>query len=181
MRRSRRWGFVVLLAAITGYMVHQQNSIDSAGFLEESLLEIERHLPKRAARNQAVSHVPVAWHLDHSLKVVNSICDALTVSNPQNFEHSFSASRFYCFTLGYIPRGVAQSPKAVRPPAIITPEDLLLQLEMARVKLRSIEGLDEKAHFEHPYFKMLDKGQAKRFVKIHTEHHLKIIRDILEK
>ncbi len=181
MRHPRRWGFVILLGVLISYTVYQQNAEENEGFLEVSLLEIEAFLPKKAQRNPTVSHVSVGWHLDHSLKVVNSICDALTLSDPKKFTGSFSMSRLYCFTLGYIPRGVGKSPKSVRPPAVITPEDLLLQLETARRKLKSIEGLDDKAHFDHPYFKALDKGQAKRFIKLHTEHHLKIIRDILEK
>ncbi len=181
MRHLRRRGFVILLGAIISYILYEQNSIENAGFLEDSLLEIETHLIKREQRNLKVSQVSVGWHLGHSLKVVNTICDALTLSNPEKFKGNFSASRLYCFTIGYIPRGVGKSPKSVRPTALITPEELLLQLQTARKKLRSIEGLDDKAHFEHPYFKTLDKGQTKRFIKLHTEHHLKIIRDILEK
>ncbi|MEO0902674.1 MAG: hypothetical protein AAFY00_11940, partial [Bacteroidota bacterium] len=45
---------------------------------------------------------------------------------------------------------------------------------------KMIEGLSEDAHFEHPNFDVINKGQTKRFLKIHTGHHLKIIKDILK-
>ena len=173
---------LILLALIfiLSVFVLVNNSESGPDFLDEQFSEMVNYIPKRDARNQKISEADVAWHLDHSLKTINRICDALEESNPDNFKSSFSFSRMFVFTSGIIPRGVAQSPKSVRPPKIILTDSIYLQLEEAKESLKKIEALDAKAYFKHPYFKKLDKGQTMRFLKIHTKHHLKIIRDILK-
>jgi len=86
----------------------------------------------------------------------------------------------FCHTFNHIPRGRAQSPKYVLPPAIITADDILTQLEEAKTRLHELQGLDPKANIKHPFFKQLNLAQSKRFMQVHTTHHLKIIRDILK-
>ncbi|WP_394748416.1 DUF1569 domain-containing protein [Spongiimicrobium salis] len=149
--------------------------------MEQQLTLIETYLSKRDQLNTNVSAVPVAWHLDHSLKVINGICDTLNASDPKTYQPNFSFLRLFCYTFNYIPRGKAKAPKSVRPPKIITTEAILTQLQTAKEKLEKVLEMDDHVHFKHPYFKELNKKQALRFMQLHTEHHLKIVRDILEK
>ncbi|MEO0525962.1 MAG: DUF1569 domain-containing protein [Bacteroidota bacterium] len=176
---KKRIGILLITGIILFLSVLKQNSIWKDDFLEPELKELQGYIEYRDNLNPLVSEVPVAWHLDHSLKVINNICDTLNTSNPETYKHTFNGGRLFCFTLGYIPRGAGQSPKSAHPPATIHTEDLHSQLRTARMKLRSIAVLDERTNFKHPYFNILNKGQSKRFIKIHTEHHLKIIKDIL--
>ena len=155
------------------------SSEPATGFLDEQFAEMVDHIPQRDRLNPKVSQADVAWHLDHSLRSINKICEALKASDPDKFRPNFSLSRVFVFTSGIIPRGVAQSPKSVLPPEIISTDSLYLQLEEAKKNLKELQALDSKAHFKHPYFKVLNKGQTFRFLKIHTQHHLKIIRDIV--
>ncbi|WP_147296636.1 DUF1569 domain-containing protein [Flagellimonas nanhaiensis] len=157
-----------------------QISKDNSTFLDEQFLQIADFIPLRDQQNAKVSAGDVAWHLDHSLKTINRIYEVLKSSNPKEYKRSFSFSRVFVFTSGIIPRGVARAPKSVRPPEIILTENLHLQLEQARENLKKFGELKDKAHFKHPYFKVLDKTQSIRFLKIHTRHHLKIVRDILK-
>ena len=157
-----------------------RNSETSTDFMDDQIGILESHILKRDAFNPKVSEADVAWHIDHSLKTINRICEVLESSNPEDFEPNFSFSRLCVFAWGDFPRGVAKAPKTVRPPNVIRTEDLYLQLQEAKENLVKLEGLAEKAHFEHPYFNVINKGQTKRFLKIHTGHHLKIIRDILK-
>ncbi|WP_420320606.1 DUF1569 domain-containing protein [Flagellimonas sp.] len=135
----------------------------------------------RDVLNPKVSKANVAWHLDHMLKTINVICKSLEVSNPEEYKSNFSLTRAIIYTLGDFPRGVAKAPRVVRPPEVINTEDLHRQLQMAKENLQAIQSLDAKAHFEHPYFSVLNKNQSIRFLKIHTGHHLKIVRDIVKK
>ncbi|MDO1501835.1 DUF1569 domain-containing protein [Winogradskyella maritima] len=147
--------------------------------VQKQLSEIENHITKATTENKAVSKSNIAWHLDHSLKVVNGVAGLLQQSDPEGFKPNFSAMRLYCFTFNYIPRGKGKSPKAVLPPEIITAEDLKKQVNYAKSELQHVIDLPKTANFKHPYFGQLNKQQTLRFLKLHTEHHLKIVRDIL--
>ncbi len=148
-------------------------------YMNSELNKIEKYLLHRDSLNTQISKVTVAWHLDHSLKVINGICDSLQKSKPEIFKRKFNMARIFSFTFGFIPRGRAQSPKSVMPPDTIKTEDIVSQLMTARNKLIGLEALNEKSNFKHPVFDQLDKKQTKRFIEIHTRHHLKIIKDIL--
>lgn len=171
--------FLALIFVLLGFSL-ARNSESSTPFMDDQILLLESYILKRDTHNPKISKADVAWHVDHSLKTINRICEALEGSDPAKFKSNFSFSRLCIFAWGDFPRGVAKAPKSVRPPEDITTENLYLQLEEAKQNLKRIESLDEKAHFKHPYFKTIDKGQTKRFLKIHTGHHLKIIKDILK-
>jgi hypothetical protein len=149
-------------------------------FLDEEFVEIEQLFEKRNNSNTKVSEANVAWHLDHLLKTINQVSKKLMNSDPENFNSNFSAQRTFVHTSGIIPRGVAQSPENVRPPEVILLDSLKIQLKEAKINVEKITNLDEKANFEHPVFNQLDRDQTRRFLDVHTNHHLKIIRDILE-
>ena len=178
MLKKALYFLIVLLAVFVVFAVIN-NREKSDDFLDKELAEIESLIEKRDVKNTAVSQADVAWHLDHSLKVVNRLSESLSTSNPEDFASELNMSRLVVFTTGIIPRGRAQASEEVLPPAEIRTEDILAQLATARTNLTGLSDLDEKAHMEHPVFRTLDKGQTKRLMKVHTRHHLKIIRDIL--
>ncbi len=126
-----------------------------------------------------VSSSNVAWHLDHSLKVLKSVCDFLIESDPKDYKWKFNKWRVIIFIQGSIPRGKARAPKQVRPPENITIANLKLQLKEVRELLNTIEKLPEKSYFDHHIFGKLHRKKTIRFLEIHTNHHIKIIKDIL--
>ena len=144
------------------------------------LAKIENTIEFRDAKNEEVSKSDVAWHLDHMLKVINRITETLEASDPEAYEGSFNFTKIASLTAGFIPRGRAQSPQSVRPPEIILTKDIFKQLTEARRNIETLQTLEAKANFAHPIFGMLDKAQTIRFLEVHTNHHLKIIADILE-
>ena len=168
--------FIVLLVVYSKMKMNQ----DDPKVLEPLLADIENAIQFRDQKDLAVSKVDVAWQLDHMLKVINRITDTLERSNPDAYSSSINAARTMSLTAGYIPRGRAQSPDVVRPPEIIITEDIYAQLEDARANINTLIALDKNANFEHPYFGQLNKGQAVRFLEVHTKHHLKIVDDILK-
>ncbi len=154
--------------------------VTDPNFMDNNIAEIEQKIPLRDELNPSVSKVDVAWHLDHSLKTINRICDSLFASNPDSYRSSINISRILSLSNNYIPRGKAQSPKVVLPPEEIRTEDLYIQLEDAKKNLVRIFEANVNSNFRHPVFGLLNRGQALRFIEVHTEHHLKIMRDILE-
>lgn len=182
MGKLKNTGLILLvLVLVLTVFILVRSTESGPNFLDEEFSEIVNYIPQRDRRNAKVSEVDVAWHLDHSLKTINRICEWLEQSNPEKYRPSFSLSRVVVLSSGIIPRGVAQSPKSVRPPKEILTDSLYLQIEEAKINLQNIENLDANAHFRHPYFDVINKRQTKRFLKVHTVHHLKIIRDILKK
>jgi len=154
--------------------------MNTSKFLKKELRKLESYIPQMDRLNLSVSKATVAWHLDHMLKTILNICKGLSTSDPKAYKWSFSASRMFCHTFNHIPRGRAQSPKYVLPPEIIRTENIFTQLTEAKVQLRSLKDLDPNSNINHPFFKQLNLKQSKRFIQVHTNHHLKIVRDILK-
>ena len=149
-------------------------------FLKEQIATIEKmndHLELSATQ---VSTKGVDWHVDHMLKVIIKVSNALKKSDPSTFRRKYNLLRSVIFVSGKIPRGKGKAPKSVLPPEVILKEDLLLQIKEARKHLNEMKELQTDSNFKHPYFGVLNLKMAQRFLDIHTKHHLKIIREILQ-
>ncbi len=142
--------------------------------------KLERYLSVKDKRKASVTTSDVAWQIDHSLKVINLVSETLLKSNPEDYKSNFNTWRLVLFTIGYFPRGKVKAPKYVRPPEIITIEDLNEQILLAYQNIERLKLADKHAHFKHFIFGLLDKKRTVRFLQLHTNHHLKIIRDILK-
>ena len=148
--------------------------------LEQELSFIKENLHHLEKENSAVSKASVGWHLDHSLKVMNSVLDTLKNSDASEYKKRFNFFHFYIFLKGSFPRGKVRSPKQVLPPEIILKEDLESQLHLVENKLKNYTIIQENQYFTHPIFKQLNKKQTLKFLKLHSQHHFKIIQDILK-
>ncbi len=140
--------------------------------------DLKQYLPKCELRAEKVSKNGVDWHLDHSCKVINGVYQALQESKPEQYKPKFSFWRQMVMLTGVIPRGVGKAPKVVRPPEVIVLKDIEKQLALCEVSIRELDNLPENAHFKHPVFGHLNRKQTRKFLAIHTRHHLKIIKDI---
>ncbi len=149
--------------------------------LDKEFSLIKEYIDYQEKNNLKISKANVGWHLDHSLKVINSVFAALETSSSNDYTRKFNVLRLFTFTLGSFPRGKAKSPKRVLPPEIIEKEDIENQLEKAITNFEKIEGLEENQFFMHPLFKQLNKKQTIKFLRLHTNHHLKIVKDIVQK
>jgi hypothetical protein len=126
-----------------------------------------------------VSEGSVGWHLDHSLRVIIKVVDAIAEPKAEPFRWRFNAARLYVLSLGHIPRGSARSPREVQPEEVITEPALRKRLSVAYQKLAECEQLSAGTHWPHPYFGELNQRMTRRFLYVHTHHHQKIMRDIL--
>lgn len=148
--------------------------------LTKMLFKVEEYISSKNKNNSEISQSTVGWQLDHALKVFNSVSEQAIDSNPENYKSNFSFMRVVLFKLGFFPRGKARAPKSVRPPETIVEAEIHNQLQVARTYIKKLETLPENAYFNHPMFGMINRKQTVRFLEIHTNHHLKIIRDILK-
>jgi len=148
--------------------------------IKQYINTLETHITKHETVNPKVSKVNIGWQIDHSLKVINSVCKTLQASEPSTYKNNFSLFGKFFFALGFFPRGKARAPKYVKPPEVILKEDLISQIEEAKSNVETISSLDHNAYFKHPLFGNINKVRVTRFLELHTNHHLKIIDDILK-
>lgn len=142
--------------------------------------EIEQDIPFKDRKNDSVSVSNIGWQLDHSLKVFNVVSEWTIQSDPKEYEQKFNFWRMVLFPIGYIPRGKVKAPKIVQPPNIILDEDLYTQLQAAKNHISILKSLPKSSYFKHFIFGKLSKKQTLRFLQMHTNHHLKIVRAILK-
>ncbi len=147
--------------------------------LKIELTLIEEHIKESHQFNNEVSSKAVAWHLDHSLKVILQVSAVIEKSDPTLYKWTFNIPRTLVFLIGNFPRGKGKAPKGVLPPEKITQDDLYKQIALAKNALNNMVNLPAKSNFKHPIFGILNLSQTKKFLKLHTLHHLKICNDIM--
>ena len=149
-------------------------------FLKEQIATLEKMIDHLELSETQVSAKGIDWHVDHMLKVIIKVSNVLKNSDPLVYQRKYNLLRSVIFVSGKIPRGKGKAPKSVLPPEVILKEDLFLQIKEARKNLNEMKDLPAKSNFKHPYFGVLNLKMAQRFLDIHTNHHLKIIREILQ-
>lgn len=147
--------------------------------VESLLAEFKSLIPHQEKIVTSVSGSSIGWQLDHTLKVINSVCQVIPKSNPEEYKPKTTFSKALVFTTGFIPRGRARAPKVVT--ADKTSEyELLLQFNQAEESLKVFSSLQPNQFFQHPIFGHLNAKDTQKFLYIHSYHHLKIMRDILK-
>ena len=141
--------------------------------------QLENHIPCSESMNFSVSQSSVGWQIEHSLLTINGIITAIQNSNPKEYSWQLSFIKWVILATKKIPRGKAKAPKVVVPKEGITIADLELHLAKARDAIKALEFVSKNHFFKHPYFGNLKKKQTILFLEIHTQHHLKIIHDIV--
>ncbi|MGS2727531.1 hypothetical protein ACU8DI_13050 [Psychroserpens sp. BH13MA-6] len=150
-----------------------------SSFLSNEMNELKTYITEESIINESISTVKVGWHLEHILLTINEIYLNMESSNPKTFKKRPNLTRILMFSGNKIPRGKAKAPQVVQPQGKITVHRILKNYELAEEVLQKFDALNEYSYIKHPSAGYLNREDAKRFLKIHTEHHLKIIRDIL--
>jgi len=146
--------------------------------LKNKLDQIAQLINQGNTKNNKISAEGVYWHLNHSLLIINNVTKVLIKSTPLDYKTNFNFARTLIFALNFIPRGKGKAPKAVHPPNDTTKEALHKQLDEAKQLITHFKDLPTKSNFRHPLFGVLNLKQTLKFLKLHTNHHLKICRDI---
>ena len=141
--------------------------------------QLENHIQYSESTNFLVSQSTVGWQIEHSLLTINGIITAIQNSNPKEYSWQFSFMKWIILATKKIPRGKAKAPKVVVPKEGVTIANLEQHLAKARNAITTLELISKEHFFTHPYFGDLKKKQTILFLEIHTQHHLKIIHDIV--
>ncbi len=146
--------------------------------LRKQLDELESYIPQLEVRNDAISASTVGWQIEHDLLVISSVIEGVKRSDPAAYKWQFKPLKYVVLWRGVIPRGKVGAPKLVTP-GEITQDTLNAHIALCRQRLVELEQVEAGNYFTHPFFGDLKKKETFRFLYVHTEHHLKIIREIL--
>ena len=167
---------ILLLSSATSMESDKRNSN-----LKVKLNEVASYIAVRDTINLEVSEASIAWHMDHIYLMVNQLYKALEYSDESNYKAESNKTRDYVFTSNTLPRGKVTAPASVRPAENVTINTLQMHYDEALATVEKLPMLAEKKHFNHPILGTMNRDETIKFLTIHTEHHLKIIRDILKK
>ena len=146
--------------------------------LLKQLDELESYIPQLEIRNNMISASTVGWQIEHDLLVISSVIEGVKRSNPASYKWRFKPLKYVILWRGVIPRGKVGAPKLVTP-GEITQETLQTHVDLCRGRVEELEKVETGNYFTHPFFGDLKKKETFRFLYVHTEHHLKIIREML--
>lgn len=142
------------------------------------LREMQELSEKWEHKNPSISAESVGWHLLHNLQVINGMIAGLAASDPSKYSPKASFTKWLILLTKKIPRGKAQAPNSAVPKHIDKVE-LDVALDRASLSILNLLNQMPNKFFTHPGFGDLNTRMTKRFLWIHTEHHLKIVRDML--
>jgi hypothetical protein len=141
--------------------------------------QLENYLVFKNTEKTTVSSSNVGWHIQHSLLVIIKIIESVQQSDPLKFKREFNLNRIIVFAMNGFPRGKAKAPASVLPEEIITEETIIQTMEKANKALAQLSECAPNQYFVHPYFGKLNVKGTHKILKIHTHHHIKIIKDII--
>ena len=144
----------------------------------KQLAELSTYIPQSDRQNLAISNANIGWQIDHSLRVMNQVIKALLSSNPAEYKPKFNWRKSFIFFTKKIPRGKVRAPKGILPTEEITESSLISSVELAHKNIGLLENCAPNHFFVHPFFGQVNVRETFVFIEVHTEHHLKIIRDI---
>lgn len=140
--------------------------------------------PRLAAGQPRISAWSVSEHLDHILKVAISIVRRVNQPDAEEGKSGINILGRAVLLSGWIPRGRGKSPERLVGTRVAATE---IDAAMARLEQLMDEVVlgtcdaSRKRVVPHPIFGGLTPSQALRFTVVHTNHHLKIVEEILEK
>jgi hypothetical protein len=162
------------------------NPLTSIDRIEKQLVRIAATATLPEARLwEVLPHVSgwsVAQHLDHVIKVNASVANGLLSANLEPLPKGMNILGHVILTIGRIPRGRGRSP-ARMVGARVTGLEIDAALSSLERSLAKVKELDlakpSPPVIGHPRFRALTAPEALRFMAVNTDHHLRIIDDVL--
>ena len=137
------------------------------------------HIQKANLVNNNISDVNIGWHIEQACLVIIKIIETIKQSDAEKFSSKFNFKKHFVFFTGKFPRGKAKAPDTVIPKVVIDNQHLMKSIESAKNAIQVLNKCAKNQYFSHPIFGNLNQPQTFHFLAIHTTHHIKIIKDIV--
>lgn len=146
--------------------------------LSNEISELESYLDNLRLISTDVSTVDVGWHIDHVLRANVVICYQLIQSDNETPKRNYNLHKARISLTKSIPRGKKETHPSVSSAKEVTIQDVQRRLKTLKALLPKLEDCHPENGFVHQAIGWMNLEWSKKFMQIHTEHHLKIIRDI---
>jgi len=147
--------------------------------LMRKVAKLAIYIENKDERSKKVSKATVGWHIYHALLVINNVFNHISQSDPNDYVKKENKTREYVLKNKKIKRGVAQSPEKVFPPKEYSEKELKTLLKQTKQIVVQLDLLPKNSFFAHHNLGHLTTKEAVKFLSIHTKHHLKIIKEII--
>lgn len=122
-------------------------------------------------------------HLDHIARISLSMLRGMLRTDLAPLPKPINFLGRTILAIGWIPRGKGKAPEKFRGVRVPT-ETLLTTIGEVESVAATVDADELRARkiacIPHPRFGGLTPSEALRFIAVHNEHHLRIIRDILK-
>ena len=125
-----------------------------------------------------VSKATVGWHIAHSYLVIIKSCENLLSNTNRPSKNRKWLQQEVFFLLRKIPRNKIEAPEFVVP--IDDNEKEINRLYDQAVSLLSQIKQNKDGYLSHPFLGPIKPKRVPLFLRIHTAHHLQIIREIIK-
>jgi hypothetical protein len=148
--------------------------------LNGQLTELDNFTNSALVGRDSISKWSVGQHIEHSLIAISGMILALRKEHPGTGSRAANLYRDTVMQSKEFPRGAIEAPAISRPSDNPSQEFLARLILKTRNRLGNPLAISEKATLIHPIMDVMYRNEALEFMTIHTEHHLKIIREILD-
>ena len=140
--------------------------------------ELHRESSRAEKSSSEVSKATVGWHIAHSYLVIIKSCENLLSNTNRPTKNRKWLQQEVFFLLRKIPRNKIEAPEFVVP--IDYSEEEIQRLYDQAMSLLILVKQDREGYLSHPFLGPIKPQRVPLFLRIHTAHHLQIIREIIK-
>lgn len=143
----------------------------------DRITAFHKHL---AVINPGVSNWSIGQQAEHVVRATSAFTVLILRNRVSDGNAEVKPIKDALLSRGFIPRGAAEAPEGTHPAADTDPAQLYQLLLKTRNRVERLIEVDPDAVAVHPYLGEMKRDEIIRFMVIHLDHHLSIMREILE-
>ena len=140
--------------------------------------ELYRESHRAEESSNKISKASVGWHIAHSYLVIIKSCENILGNRNRPSKNPKWLQKEIFFLLRKIPRNKIKAPEFVVP-IDDTEEEIQRLYDQAMSLLLQLKQTRE-GYLSHPFLGPIKMRRVPLFLRIHTAHHLQIIREIIK-
>jgi len=144
-----------------------------------ALQEVESFIPSWQQKDESVSNWTVGQQIEHVLKATSAFTVMILRDRKADGSGIHKQLKGLLLQRGSFPRGIAKAPDISMPADATPATGLTARLHKTRNRVSKLPDVSASAVAHHHYLGEMDRDEAVAFMAIHLEHHIKIIRDIV--